>query len=299
MAMAAAAAVAWTSRQLRCHCRHGIGRSGRGGRARCRLAASAGTAAAEAPPRPPKEEPTPFPPDEMFPWQVTQVLDILDEERPRKDELIDALQELQDLHEYDRQWAIWPQRLAEVRGSPYRRGLFLLLRGILRCVEKASGSVRAVAVDLLYSLIVGGCRLTRVPPTFVVEAGAVGALCRAAYETSDRTVFQVLTEVSRHVPVEMLPALINNGAIEAALDAIQEDAAAPLEQLAALDLVLSLSKRAPAKAVQAGAFEAVKAVSNEALVPRRNKIMNLLRPIVENPSGKSPGTNIRIGGLKF
>mmetsp|Transcript_129894 Transcript_129894/g.193362 ORF Transcript_129894/g.193362 Transcript_129894/m.193362 type:complete len:98 (+) Transcript_129894:2-295(+) len=97
----------------------------------------------------------------------------------------------------------------------------------------------------------------------------------------------------------MLPLMLKAGALEAAIDIIQEEEGTPLDQLAALDLILSFSKRAPGKTAQTGAFEAVKAVSNEALIPRRNKIMNFLRPIVENQDEQSPGTNIRIGGLRF
>merc|ERR550532_1784574 len=103
---------------------------------------------------------------------MTRLLDILDEERPDEEELVAALQDLQDLHEYNRQWATWPVHVEEVRRSAYKRGMFLLLRGILLCIEKDDGRVRAAAVDLLDALVVGGCSLTQIPAVFVVECGA-------------------------------------------------------------------------------------------------------------------------------
>lgn len=263
---------------------------------RCRTAAAT-IAQAEAPPSPPREAPTPFPADQIFPVPVRRLLDILDEEQPVKEDLLEALQDLQDLHESDRQWAIWPLHIADAKKTKYGRGLFMLLRGIIRCIGQAPGPVRMTATDLLYSLIIGGVVLTRVPPVFVVECGGAGALCRAARETADRTVLQVLIEISRQVPNQMLPALIDGGALDAAIFVLEEQDSTPLDQLAALDFILSLAKRAPAKTAKAGAYDAVKVVDNQALIPRRNKIMNFLRPLVEDDGAVK--TNIRIGGLKF
>lgn len=262
------------------------------------VAASAAAAAStEAPPRPPREEPTPFPPDRLFPWQVEDVLMLLCEEKVEQDALIEALAELQDLHEYDRQWIQWPRRLVETEESRYKKGCCQLLKGILHCIEKAPPGVRRAAIDLFYSLVIGGCRLTRVPTTLLVDAGAVEIISKVAAETSDQTTFAVLHEIAAFVPSEMLTILIEEGALEAALNTIQEDSH-PMEQLMALELVTSLAKRSPAKTAEAGAYEAVKAIDNEALVPKRNKIMNLLRPLIENP-GEPALTNIRIGGLKY
>mmetsp|Transcript_63385 Transcript_63385/g.114218 ORF Transcript_63385/g.114218 Transcript_63385/m.114218 type:complete len:98 (+) Transcript_63385:2-295(+) len=97
----------------------------------------------------------------------------------------------------------------------------------------------------------------------------------------------------------MLPGILDRGAIESALRIIDNAGSSPLDQLGALDLVLAFSKRAPAKVSQVGAYDIVKGVTNEVLIPRRNKIMNFLRPLVQNEGELVAPTNIRVGGLKY
>lgn len=293
-----AAATAWRGRRYnRCVLVAAHSLEHRQGRRRNSKVAAAAATATEAPPRPPKEEPTQFPPDKLFPWQVEDVLLLLCEEKVEQDALIDALQELQDLHEYDRQWIQWPRRLAEAGENRYKKGTCQLLKGILHCIANAPPSVQRVAIDFFFSLVIGGSRMTRVPTTLLVDTGTVEVLCKVAAETQDQTTFAILHEIAAFVPTAMLTILIEEGALEAALNTIQEDSH-PMEQLMALELVTSLAKRSPAKTAEAGAYEAVKAIDNEALVPKRNKIMNLLRPLIENP-GEPALTNIRIGGLNY
>eukprot|EP00434_Breviolum_minutum_P027587 symbB.v1.2.024399.t1/scaffold2307.1/size82757/4 len=170
--------------------------------------------------------------------------------------------------------------------------------GILRCIDQdKSEDLRMVALNTLLSLMIGGCTLTRCPPTFVVEAGAVAILCKVANENDDATAL----ELARLAPDTMLPAFIEQGSADACIKVLEQSGADPMDQLTALNLLLSLTKRAPAPIAATGAYEVVKGVSNVALIPRRNKIMNFLRPLVhhEGDSTDSPPlTNIRTVSLK-
>eukprot|EP00438_Fugacium_kawagutii_P025305 Skav201465 [mRNA] locus=scaffold663:32479:48055:+ [translate_table: standard] len=56
----------------------------------------------QVPPRPPKEEPTPFPSEPIFPPAAFRLLE-LSYEDPDSQEMLDALEDFQDLHEADRQ----------------------------------------------------------------------------------------------------------------------------------------------------------------------------------------------------
>eukprot|EP00435_Cladocopium_sp_Y103_P010032 s1917_g2.t1 len=55
----------------------------------------------QAPPRPPKEEPTPFPSEPIFPPAAFHLLELFYED-PESEEMVDALEDFQDLHETDR-----------------------------------------------------------------------------------------------------------------------------------------------------------------------------------------------------
>mmetsp|Transcript_108591 Transcript_108591/g.306141 ORF Transcript_108591/g.306141 Transcript_108591/m.306141 type:complete len:358 (-) Transcript_108591:76-1149(-) len=265
------------------------------------VSASASPTVDAPPKRKQREAPTPFPEDELFHPAMKRLMEILAQDRPREHELEDALYDLQDVHGSDMQWAIWPKTIDEARTSTYARGCFRLLRGIVRVIAQGRGPCRSAAVSLLLSLMVGGANLTQVPAVLAVQCGAVSALCRAAREGEDTTVLGVIRHIAVNAPTQMIATVIDGGAIEAAIAVVHRETAAPMDQLTALDLILSFAKRAPAKTVQVGTYDAIKVVTNEAIVPRRNKILNLLRPVVEHngSSQEATTTNIRIGGLKF
>lgn len=266
-------------------------------------AASTRRAVAAAAEAPAKEAPTPFPRDPVFGPELKRLLQRLPgpgEQPTEEGAIIEALEDVQDLHGYDKQWVDWPRHREEAKTTPYYQGLFRVLRGILRCIGEAENEdLRDAAVELLYSLCVNGSNLTRLPAELLLECGAVGPLCRVVEELADRSALQILCDISRRLPSPMLVAVINSGAIRAAISVLEQRGTHPLVQLAALDVILALSKRAPAKVAQAGAYDAVKIVANPALAPRRNKIMNFLRPLVQHDGDTAPLTNIRIGGLKF
>ncbi|CAE7253850.1 unnamed protein product [Symbiodinium natans] len=176
----------------------------------------------------------------------------------------------------------------------------LSVSGILRCIEQsASEDLRTVAVDTLLTLMIGGCVFTRCPASFVVEAGAVTTLCELANDAEDAATLEILLELVRLAPESMLPDIVEQGAVQACIKVLESGGASPMDQLSALNLLLALSKRAPAPVAQSGAYEAVKDINNVALVPRRNKIMGLLRPLVQHDGDVPPLTNIRTGGLRF
>eukprot|EP00929_Paragymnodinium_shiwhaense_P002936 TRINITY_DN103279_c0_g1_i1.p1 TRINITY_DN103279_c0_g1~~TRINITY_DN103279_c0_g1_i1.p1 ORF type:complete len:359 (+),score=77.26 TRINITY_DN103279_c0_g1_i1:45-1121(+) len=270
-------------------------------RAQAAIALRAGPAVESPPKRKTRqrEAPTPYPKGRMQIPQVERLLELLAEDFPNEGALCRAMDKLQDLHEYDMQWVEWPQSLDEVRRQPYKKGLFQMLRGILRMIAQGRGQVRTSAISLCLSLCIGGATYTRVPAKFAVECGAISSLCRAAREGSESAVLGIIRHIAVNAPTEMLATVIDGGAIESAIAILHKEVAAPMDQLTALDLILALAKRAPAKTAQVGTYEAVKIVSNEALVPRRNKIMNFLRPLVEDVEDGGAGTTIRIGGLKF
>eukprot|EP00933_Yihiella_yeosuensis_P035122 TRINITY_DN2858_c0_g3_i1.p1 TRINITY_DN2858_c0_g3~~TRINITY_DN2858_c0_g3_i1.p1 ORF type:complete len:370 (+),score=73.18 TRINITY_DN2858_c0_g3_i1:30-1112(+) len=278
------------------------GRSGRssltGSRRGSVLVAAA--AATEAPPRPPKEEPTPFPENKFFPRELKYLIELFSEEEPDQEELIEAIQDFHDLHAAEVQWGSWPDRLHEVPNDHFNEGLFTMLRGTIKCIEQEENEdLRWVAVDLLKDLILGGCALTRCPETFVVEAGAAGILCKVAGETEDATILQILKQLVQEIAIEMIPPLIEKGLVDVCLDVIENYEADAMDQLLALDIIASLCKQAPLKVAEAGTYEVVKGVSNAALVARRNKIMNTLRPLVHSESETPITTTIRVRGPRI
>jgi len=246
------------------------------------------------------DEPTAFPADRLFPPEVEAVLKMF-EGKPSEEDLVAGMEMLQDLHEMDRQWVEWPRYADEARKNKYANGLFRLMRGVLRCVKLGQGDVCFAAVDLLASLLTGGSAMTRLKPNFLVQCGGISALCRVASGTGDSQAINILTELSRNASASMLPSIISGGAPRAAVELLTDPTSEPMDQLAALDLLSALAKRAPAKVAQAGAYEAVMNIANPALAPRRNKIMSLLRPIVRpGDEDTAPATtNIKVGGLKF
>ncbi|CAE7934713.1 hypothetical protein AK812_SmicGene42873 [Symbiodinium microadriaticum] len=171
---------------------------------------------------------------------------------------------------------------------------------ILRSIEQRDNEeLRSAAVDTLLTLLIGGCVFTRCPASFVVEAGSVKTLCDLANETEDASTLEILLELVRLAPDAMLPDIVEQGAVQACVKILENSASSPMDQLSALNLLLALSKRAPAPVAQSSAYEVVKDITNVALVPRRNKIMSFLRPLVQHDGDVPPLTNIRTGGLQF
>eukprot|EP00930_Biecheleria_cincta_P014998 TRINITY_DN12660_c0_g1_i1.p1 TRINITY_DN12660_c0_g1~~TRINITY_DN12660_c0_g1_i1.p1 ORF type:complete len:335 (-),score=61.27 TRINITY_DN12660_c0_g1_i1:57-1037(-) len=247
--------------------------------------------AREPPPRPPKEEPTAFPRDKLFPPAVFDLLVLFTQDQPDLQELMDGLEEFQYLHQSDRNWGKFPAHVADVPDVAYNRGIFKLVRGIMKCAEQErSSELRFVAIDTLHAILLGGCNYTKCPPTFFVEMGCVGMLCKICQENTDTAILEMILEISRMAPAEMLPLVIENGAIEPCIKILEDDGSHPMEQLTALELLQSLSKRAPGPLISAGVYEAVQLVENPVLVSRRNKILKLLRPLVQL---EATGTDIR------
>lgn len=263
-----------------------------------RLAASA-SPDVQSPPRREREPPTPFPADVKVPKVMSNLIELLEQEHPPEDDLVDAFYAVKNVHEYDMQWAVWPLTVDEARETPFTRACFKMLRGILRIIADGKGESQLAAFDLMSSLTIHGVNLTQLPPAFAIECGAIAALSKAARDLIDRPVLPVIRQLAVGAPKHMISIVIDAGGIETAISQLHDPVVAPLDQLDALDFILSMSKRAPAKVAQVGTYDAVKVVSNEALVPRRNTIMNLLRPLVQYEEDEAPKTNIRIGGLKF
>lgn len=257
-------------------------------------------AEAEAPPA--VEEPTPFPEDIIFREPMLLFLELLEEDPPDEEALIAAMLGMRDLHDYDRQWVEWPFSLGDVKRTPYKRGCFKTLCGILRFVEHDGGRLQGVAIDLLQKFLTEGPTLTRLPVGLVVEMGAIGTLCSLARRTSDHVVMEILLHVITDAPSTSWPSLIKAGVITAAVDALSVEDITPLEQLAALDVLLAIVKRSPARAIEAGAYEAVLEIDNPGLVPRRTKVLNMLRPMVrgegEEDGQRLPKTNITVAGVR-
>lgn len=246
-----------------------------------------------------REPPTPFPRDKLFPQVLENLLRLLLKEKPNEEQLLIAIEEVQDEHEYNMQWMWWPKHIQDAKYDVRTKGCFQCMRGLVSCVENGSEPVRIAAVSLILSLLTGGTNNTRVPVSFAVECGVVKALCLAAREDYNAETFAVIRHIAVTVPTEMLSTVIKGGAIDAAVELLEAGMASPMDQLAALDLLMAMAKRAPAKTAEAGAYDVVKLVSNPTLVPRCNKIMNFLRPLVEHEGDGRITTNIRIGGLRF
>lgn len=217
---------------------------------------------------------------------------LFNQEQPDFQELMDGLEEFQYLHEAERNWGRFPDHVADVPDVAYNRGMFKLVRGIMKCIEQErSSELRFAAIDTLHAILLGGCNYTKCPPTFFVEIGCIGLLSKVLKETTDTTVLEMILEITRMAPAEMLPLVIEGGVLEPCTQIIEDEGSHPMEQLSALELLLSLSKRAPGAVVSAGVYEAVKIVQNPVLVSKRNKIMNLLRPLVQL---EATGTDIRM-----
>ncbi|CAK8987348.1 unnamed protein product [Durusdinium trenchii] len=111
----------------------------------------------QVPPRPPKEEPTPFPREPIFPPAAFRLLELYHDE-PDLQELIDALEDFQELHERDRHWGQFPNHVADCRNIAYNKGQLRIVQGILSNIEQEeSEDLRMVALDTLLSLMIGGC----------------------------------------------------------------------------------------------------------------------------------------------
>lgn len=238
------------------------------------------------------EEPTPFPKDKLFEPEMEEFLQLISEPKPSRQAVQDAMAGMMELQEFDQQWVQWPRRIAEAMKTPYGKGCFKTLRGILRIIDKASGEVQFDAIDLLEAFIRGGSVGTQIPVSFLVECGGVEILCNCVREGYDAKAMKILIDLARSAPLEMLPALISGGAVRTAISLLDSEVP-PLDQMGALELLSALCKRAPAQVAKEGAYDAVKAIDNEVLTGRRNKIMNFLRPLVEHKGELSPGTNIR------
>jgi len=274
-----------------------------GGVVRCAEAASE-TAIEEVPPY---EEPTPFPADPLFKLpefeMAIKLMPKSDDEElddDRRQELFYALEYILDVHNSDRQWIKWPDRMQMSRKSPMFLSCFKFLRGLrILCLED-DDELRELAMEVTFCFSCGGYFLSRVPPAMLVECGFVETLVQLGEETYDRYTFQVLVEIMTKGSREYVTKVIRAGAIEVALSLLDSQEALPLQQLAALDLLVTLCKRAPIKVAEAGCYDAVKIVRNPALIPRRNSIMNMLRPLVKPKGDDGPVlmTNLGIGGVK-
>ncbi|CAJ1335952.1 unnamed protein product [Effrenium voratum] len=266
-----------------------ISSRGRGSHFKC----VARRATREAPPRPPREDPTPFPREPIFPPEPFRLLELFSADEPDAEDLIDALEDFQELHETDRHWGRFPSHVADCRKIAYNKGQLQIVQGILQCMEQETNDeLRTVALEVLLTLMIGGSTRTRCPPTLVLEAGAVGVLSQIA-DQEDITALEILLELARMAPDFMLPDIIEQGAANSCLKVLDNSGAAPMDQLTALNLLFSLTKRAPAPIAASGAYDIVKGVTNVALIPRRNKIMNYLRPLVEHEGDTPALTNIR------
>jgi len=270
---------------------------------RCAEAASE-TAIEEVPPY---EEPTPFPADPLFKLpefeMAIKLMPKSDDEElddDRRQELFYALEYILDVHNSDRQWIKWPDRMQMSRKSPMFLSCFKFLRGLrILCLED-DDELRELAMEVTFCFSCGGYFLSRVPPAMLVECGFVETLVQLGEETYDRYTFQVLVEIITKGSREYVTKVIRAGAIQVALSLLDSQEALPLQQLAALDLLVTLCQRAPIKVAEAGCYDAVKIVRNPALIPRRNTIMNMLRPLVKQKGDDSPVavTNLGIGGVK-
>jgi len=275
----------------------------RGGRGTACFAEPDGASTAtEAPPK--REAPTPFPKDKLFKPQMERALLLLPkegEEAEDPEELVDVLDELIEMHEWDRQWVLWPRRLAHVRGNSYNFGLYKFVRGLLRCIDQSyDEDLRVVSIELFHALIVEGVTLTKIDPIFAIECGSLPIVARAAHETMLEPAIETLRKLITTGPAQVVPTAINLGVVKIGIDIVQSQGRAlPMAHLAALDMLVSLAKLSPARCVEVGLYESVKIVANPALVPRRNRILNLLRPLVEHEGEEEMTTNIRFGGVPW
>lgn len=246
-----------------------------------------------------EEPPTPYPKNKLYPLRLSRLLKLTLDDNAEEEEIIEAMELVQDLHEFERQWVQWPVSVEDARTSKYKRGLFMFLRGMVRYIRGHNANVRDAAVELMYALCVRGTNMTRVPPVLAVEVGAFRALCTVGQSGASSDTLQVIWTIIINSPVEMVPTMIKAGALDVALHFLQSEVSSPMDLMSALDVIFALTKRAPAKVAQAGAYELVKGIDNDVLVPKRNKIMNLLRPLVQSEEDMAPKTNIRPGGLKY
>jgi len=242
-----------------------------------------------------------MPKAKIWPDEVSDLAKAISNADRSEDEVVDALLNIQAMHERNPSWVReWPASLSEGRKSMsglwapgrdgssyvYKRGLIGMVRGILRCVDSSNVDVSASAVECLHSLCSEGREQDRIPATLLVQAGALSPLCRALSRRRDSWGLSILVYVARSVPMVMVPTIIQSGAILAALDTLDSKDVPPMEQFVALELIATLTKRAPTAVAEAGAYEAVQSVSNPVLVPKRNKIMDMLAPLLFEEDAK-------------
>lgn len=227
------------------------------------------------------EPPTPFPKVKLYPPACQNLLRLTLEEDAEEHEVVEALEILKDFHEFDMQWVEWPLSVEDARTLKYHTGLFILLRGLVRYIRGDNIAIRDAAISLMYSFVVGGNENTRLPPKLTIEVGAFAAACDAVLKGAPSETLAIVREVLVLVPKTKIGTLLNLGLLDAAVHVLEDEVSAPLDLWAALEVLVSLAKRVPDTLVEAGIYDKVKIIDNEALVPKRNKIMNLLRPIVE------------------
>jgi len=279
-----------------------MGRSS-GGTA-CFAGSTEGATATEAPPQ--REAPTPFPKDKLFKPEMERLLRMLPNEGEQVaeedvEELAEAMEDLQYLHETDQQWVRFPMRIADARKNAYNFGLYKFTRGLLRVMAQSEEpDLREVAVDLFHSLLHDGVTQTRLEIGFVCECNAIPVLAKIARETMSQSAIESLDRIISNGPPQVVPSVVKAGVIDIGIDVIQSQGRSlPMAHLAALDMLVKLAQRTPSLCVQAGLYEAVKIVANPAMAPRRHRIMNLLRPLVDHEGDEAPTTNIRIHGIKW
>jgi len=231
--------------------------------------------------RPPKRKPTPFPKDKMWPDEVVHFSKVLADEERTEDEVVDALEDVQAMHEDEPHWVLpWPSYLADGKDDVYARGLIGLVRGILRCVDSSNDAVSVAGVRCLYCLCMEGTQMTNMPATLLVEAAGMSPLCRVMARRHSPDAMAILVHVARGVPHEMIPSLIKTGTIFAAADMLESRESVPSDQFVALEMLMVLCKKAPSLVADERVFMAVKQVSNPVLLGKRKKIMSILAPLI-------------------
>lgn len=269
--------------------------------AQCQRAAVAADVADPPASEPDVQEPTPFPADKLFKVPMERFLVLLHEEDPDEEALLDAMEGMIELQDFNRQWVVWPPTVAEARRTPYGRGLFKTVCGILRFIEDGEDELQEVATDLLNAFLCRGSTMTRVKSGFLVECGVVKAIRRASQATGDRLLVDILTKVSQTAPLTMIEKVVKDGAPQVAIEVLEDEESEPLEQLAAVQLLASLAKKAPVWTAESGAYEAVMNIDNPALESKRNKVMELLRPVrtKDDEDVKTKiASNLKVGGIE-
>lgn len=223
------------------------------------------------------------------------------EEDADDEELISAIESFMTMAEDTMLWGEFPQDITQQRDQQRDKGMLAILRGLLQCVDqKRTPELRFTAIAALEDLITrqSQSKLSMVSAKLAVEVGLLPIMCRAASEARSRPVLQVLSLVANKAPVQMLPTVVNEGAVEACKEIILDSGSEALLLLAALDLLGVLARRSPRLLVRADVYNTVKMVDAAILFSRRNKIMNLLRPLMNHRDGEPLLTTIRRAGSK-